>query len=251
MKSQKHNAILSIAGYDPSGGAGVLADCKTFEQIGEYGCAISTAITYQNDVDFGGLNWLSFEEIEKQFQSLEKRFEFRFVKIGLIENLNTLSRCISMLRTYDPNIKIIWDPILKASAGFQFHANMNEAFARQILNEIYLITPNIEEAKELNLVSGNTHGNILFKGGHDAGNESIDTLYENGEKTEFKETRLNGYSKHGSGCVLSAAITAYLNKSYSLKDACKEAKQYTLSFLKSSPGRIGFHFLIPTHEIAG
>ena len=92
--------------------------------------------------------------------------------------------------------------------------------------------------------------NILLKGGHEEGEYSKDILYTKEDKTIFTEKRIEGYSKHGSGCVLSAAITAFLNKGYTLTDACREAKQYTLAFLKSSPERIGFHHTISTNAIA-
>src|SRR4051812_12759155 len=114
-------SVISFGGLDPSGGAGILADVKTFESLGVMACGISTAITYQNDIDFAGVDWLTNEQIYKQFEKLAERFTFEFAKIGLIKHFSQLLYIVDFLKSHNPEIKIIWDPILKASAGFDFH----------------------------------------------------------------------------------------------------------------------------------
>ncbi len=248
MSEEKHNAVLSIAGYDPSGGAGVLADCKVFEALGKYGCAVSTSITYQNDIKFYGVKWLLFEEIKKQFIPLTERFEFKYAKIGLIENLDVLSKCIVLLKEYYPSIKIIWDPIIKASAGFEFHSDIDKENLFSILKELYLVTPNLEESKILfpyNFENAISICNILVKDCEPECGNAVDTLFYEGKTHVFTEKKLNGYEKHGSGCVLSAAITSYLDKENSdLVSACADAKKYTKDFLFTSEKRIGYHHAI-------
>ena len=118
--------VLSIAGYDPCGGAGVLADIKTFETIGVYGLAVTTGITYQNDHKFAGVHWLSKKKIKNQLYPLLEAYKVEYVKIGLIESLEVQSEVIELLLGYNNDIKIIWDPILKASAGFSFHKKISK-----------------------------------------------------------------------------------------------------------------------------
>ncbi len=241
----KIEAVLSIAGYDPSGGAGVLADIKTFESLGKHGCAICTCITFQNDIAFHGLNWLEFETIKNQFNSLSTRFEFKTAKIGLIKNIQMLNECIEMLKDYSSEIKIIWDPILKASAGFEFHEKFDAKLLYESLKKIYLVTPNLEESKQLfpnGLDDAIAITNLLIKDCEVTEPNAVDNLFEDGHWHTISEKRITGFEKHGSGCVLSAAISAYVsNENTSLMQACKEAKLYTLNFLKSSPQRVGFH----------
>lgn len=249
-------AVLSIAGFDPCGGAGVLADIKAFEQIGVYGCGITTSITYQNDIHFEGLHWLPFPEIEKQFKPLAERFLFHYVKIGLIENLEVLQQCIDMLKNHNPEIKIIWDPILKASAGFEFHSDFDKLRLNELLESLYLVTPNREEIFKLNPGKNDETGaedlaefcNVLLKGGHADDAEAADILFLKGNKGKhiFYGKREENISKHGSGCVLSAVLSGFMQKTGSLLESCSLAKDYTFQFLKSAEGRLGFHHTIET-----
>src|ERR1700756_4286511 len=141
--------VLSIAGFDPSGGAGVLADIKTVESNKVYGLGVISANTFQNDTEFGKVDWISVEKIIEQITILQKRFEFEYVKIGLIENLETLDKIISYLISKNANTKIIWDPILKASAGFEFHKEIDSTLLEKICKQLYVITPNVPEALSL------------------------------------------------------------------------------------------------------
>src|SRR3972149_10947273 len=86
--------VLSIAGFDPSGGAGVLADIKTFEQHKALGMGVVTGLTFQNDSEFDGVKWIETDEILKQIEVLARKFQFEFVKIGMVQNLETLEKII-------------------------------------------------------------------------------------------------------------------------------------------------------------
>ena len=121
----KRPYVLSIAGFDPSGGAGVLADVKTFEANKVYGFGVMSALTFQNDSEFEKVEWIPLEKIMEQISVLQKRFQFEYIKIGLIENLEVLNQLILNLKSNISNPKIIWDPILKATAGFDFHNEIN------------------------------------------------------------------------------------------------------------------------------
>ncbi len=249
--------VLSIAGFDPSGGAGILADIKTFEQCDVYGMGVVSALTYQNDNSFEKVDWIELSKIIDQIEVLQKRFQFEYIKIGLIENLEILNQLISYLTSHVSHPKIIWDPILKASAGFEFHKTINPDLLEAVCNQLYLITPNIPEilqlAKDRNLPKNAIYlsqfCNVYLKGGHSSAKRGEDILFsKEGKQVSFQPTSSEVFEKHGSGCVLSSAITAHLAKGLSLEMACVEAKKYIVSFLSSNQSLLGYHSGITTIE---
>lgn len=254
--SDTRPTVLSIAGFDPSAGAGVLADVKTFEAFGVYGMGVVSALTYQNDVDFEKVEWLSLSKIIGQIEVLQKRFAFEYIKIGLIEDLEVLQRLISYLTSPISHPKIIYDPILKASAGFEFYKNKDQKLLEKICSQLYLITPNIPEALQLgthkdaekNAKHLSTFCNVYLKGGHSVEKKGFDLLFTKDKKEVlFPTTAEHVPPKHGSGCVLSSAITANLTMGLSLEQACLEAKKYITEFLSSNDTLLGYHKI--GHEI--
>ena len=244
--------MISIAGFDPSAGAGILADIKTFEQLGVYGFGVCSAITLQTEDEFKGVAWIPLHQIELQLDTLLKKYDVKFLKIGLIQNLEILDELIQSIRRKYPSVKMIWDPILRTSSGFQVHRQAGESLLYEILSQVYLVTPNSDEAKKLMqaedaLLAAKEIGrftNVFLKSHVDSQQEHCDVLIEEGKEYFFQTERLGGFEKHGSGCVLSAAITASLAKGLDLKHSCEEAKAYTLEFLKSSEGLLGEHHRI-------
>lgn len=238
--------VLSIAGYDPSGCAGILADIKTFEQHQVQGIGVISANTFQNQNDFTGVEWISPDSMKMQLDVLLKHFRPAIVKIGLIENLECLNEIITYLIKKIPSVKIIWDPILKASAGFIFHKSLDKELLKKIVQSSYLITPNTDEFKLLNDSLNNTLLNvgtaILLKGGHADGKEAIDILFEDNKQTEFPTVRIDN-EKRGTGCVLSASISAELALGNTLEKTVKKAKNYTLNYIKSNNTKVGYHKL--------
>lgn len=237
---------ISIAGFDPSAGAGVLSDIKTYEQHTVQGFGVNTALTYQNDCEFDGLDWCSEKQIVQQIEVLQRRFQIDYAKIGLIENLTVLKAIIAQLKKQ--GTQIIWDPILKASAGYEFHSEMDKSDLVSVLKKCYLVTPNKDEFEFLNTICDlKKYCSVLLKGGHENGLESIDVLYTNGIEIPFANKRLNT-SKHGSGCVLSAATTANLCKGVNLEKAIKNAKHYTTQYIMSTDTLLGQHKGIATSK---
>jgi len=242
------NQIISIAGFDPSGGAGILADIKTFEQIGVYGFGVVTSVTYQNDQKFDGGLWLDFKEITAQFQLLAERWKFGFAKIGFVESADMLRKIVIMLKNHNPEIKIIWDPIMETSSGVLIHESDFVDEAADVIANLYMVTPNMEEAKILGLVDMISKTNVLVTGGQIEESLSTDILYSDGKTFRFDAKKLENQDKHGSGCVMSAAITAFLSMGNSIEASCEKAKEYTLQFLLSSPELLGFHYAIGINE---
>jgi hydroxymethylpyrimidine/phosphomethylpyrimidine kinase len=243
---------ISLAGLDPSGGAGLLADVKTFEQHKVYGFGICTAITAQTDSEFISNEWIKPEKIIAQLKPLLQKFEVNNCKIGLVENMEVLQELVAYLKESNPSINIVIDPILSASAGFNFHHwdDMLEQFI-PILKNIALLTPNYTELISLGNAD-NTNSTamqwakycpILLKGGHNPQNTGVDFLYQGCQTHQIISTNPVNFGKHGSGCVLSAAITANLALGLNLLEACKKAKNYIELFLNSNNSLLGYHHL--------
>ncbi len=237
--------VLSIAGFDPSGGAGVLADIKTFEQNGVQGLGVCTAITFQRDDYFDDVQWIPFKKIKKQLDVLLEKYEVQFCKIGLIKSEKVLLKLIRYLK--EKEIKIIFDPILKASAGYNFRHDPKAL--KKCMKDVYLITPNKKEFEQIfgqksglkKAMSFSKKTNLLLKGGHNKKNKGVDILFSN-NKTSTLFPRKGNYSpKHGSGCIFSAAITAQLAMGNTLYDSCLKGKEYISNVLQSNTSLLGNH----------
>ncbi len=244
--------VLSIAGFDPSGGAGVLADVKTLEQHHCLGMAVISANTIQTEDSFLETHWTPIEDIKNQTLPLLLRYNIDVVKIGMIQNLTVLNELTQCLKQYSQSIKIIWDTVLSASAGFSFIEKTDTEQLITILQNIYLITPNYNEIKILANNDDDVaeaqkqlaqYTNVLLKGGHNPNLKGTDILLT----TENKKTIIAPndtniiYAKHGSGCVLSAAIAANIAKGNVLEASCVLAKKYIETILNSNPNLLAYH----------
>lgn len=237
--------VLTIAGFDPTGGAGILADIKTIHMFGLYGFAVVTANTIQTERTFVKPCWIRQDEIKEQLNVLLRAHTFDVVKIGIVESLDLLEEIIGILRSHNSQCRIIWDPVLKSSTGFSFHTNLENDRLNEILKSVYLVTPNFHEAEILGLLEGNPYCNVLVKGGHRNDGSSDDILYlKNEGRQAFRSAYLNGAAKHGSGCVLSSAIASSLKQGFLLAGSCERAKNYVREFLLSEEGLLGKHEFI-------
>ncbi len=240
--------VLSIAGFDPSAGAGILADIKTFERNGVYGLGVISALTWQNDIEFEKVEWVDVSKVISQVEVLLRRFDVRYIKIGLIENIDVLQQLVIFLNGNIDEAVIVYDPILKTSSGFDFHNIAPEQF-RQMINGVYCITPNIPEANKLfgeddlqtNLENASELVNIYLKGGHGSASTVTDLLFTSNHTYAFPNDRLPKGEKHGSGCVLSSALTAQLALGNEIDIAAEKANIYTNTFLASNETLLGYH----------
>lgn len=247
---KEHKYILTIAGHDPSGGAGITSDIKTFEAHGLYGLSVCTAVTVQNDINFKASLWTNTDVVLSQIETLFERFEITVVKIGIVKSWEVLLQILNTLQNLNSGIKIILDPIIKATAGFDFHLTESQNLLDTIWEKCYLITPNFEEIKLLypekdveetiEYISEKT--NVYLKGGHRTDKKGWDVLYHNKiVQTNIEPKMKQVFEKHGSGCVLSSSLSSNIALEMDLEDAARAAKYYTEQFLNSSKTLLGFH----------
>ncbi|GAB4278273.1 MAG: hypothetical protein Kow0068_01830 [Marinilabiliales bacterium] len=251
-QSSARPVVLTIGGFDPSSGAGLTADIKTMEMLGAYGVSACTAITYQNDKEFFGIDWLCFGKIKQQLDVLLSRFNIEYVKIGIIENIEVLSKVVDYLIDYNNKIIIVWDPVIKSETGFLFHKELDYSSLKNILKKIYLVTPNYHEYQIIfngiddlnNIIRNDKICHVLLKGGHKQGKEKNDELFTKEGKIIIKGKDFKKIDKHGTGCVLSSAIISYLALEDDIQTACSKAKEYTEKFLQSNDYKLGYHYIM-------
>tara|TARA_R110001592_G_scaffold307299_2_gene580807 strand:- start:335873 stop:336610 length:738 start_codon:yes stop_codon:yes gene_type:complete len=228
-----HIHCLTIAGHDPSDGAGLSSDVQTFQCIGVPSLSVCTSITFQNDDEFESVDWLPIESIQHQLKMLLGTYTIGAIKIGLIENLSVLKTVLTTIDHHYGTSKkpvIVWDPILSASAGFQFHKEVNTIDLQSVLQNVDLVTPNIPESEVLFPNATWEKGedlpcSVLLKGGHGSGEESKDVLFHADQMILYSAKRI-AVKKHGTGCILSAAICAYLAQGKAMHFAAQYAKDY-------------------------
>ena len=244
-------SVLTIAGFDPSGGAGVLADAKTFEQHHVYGFAVNTGNTIQTENQFFEIHWTDQAFVLKSLDKLFENYAIKAVKIGIVPSLHYLKKIVHAVKRLSPKTKIIWDTVLKSSTDFDFINIENQVFLIEILKEIDLITPNYNEILQLSSeeIKAETIAEnlseycaVLLKGGHNPHEIGVDYLYTGNEIFRLGPTSTLAFEKHGSGCVLSSAITANLALGQDLKTACSNAKKYIETYLQSNQTKLGYHY---------
>ncbi len=249
--SIKRKNILTIAGFDPSGGAGILADVKTFEQHKLQSFAVQTANTIQTESQFIEPNWIPFDIVQHQMTELLSSYQFDYVKIGLIRNFEELQRLIQILTKFNPDVRIIWDPVLSATADFNFAQSINSEQIQHILHNVFICTPNWDEVQTLSgeqdalkaasILEKNSNSGIYLKGGHNVDQPGRDYLFFEGTTYPFKPMGKRVTPKHGSGCIFSSALASNLAKGYPLIKSCLRAKTYVTRVLESSDGLLGYH----------
>jgi len=244
---QKRPFAMSIAGYDPSGGAGLLADIKTMEQLETTGLGICTSITLQTESQCLSLEWRPLNEIVRAIDVSMKNYNVRAVKIGVIRDVFMLTEILKIIKTNNPEAKIVWDPVLKSTSEFTFFDTETIPLLKNILDEVSLITPNYNEYKILTdnypFLEMADSCAVLVKGGHREKQIGTDILIENGNKILLQPNEEDSvyYPKHGSGCVLSSAIVSWLARGETMETACRQGKLYIEKFLKSNPSLLGYH----------
>lgn len=238
--------ILSIAGSDCSGGAGIQADLKTITAHNMYGMTVITALTAQNTTGVYGVQEAQPEFVGLQLDCIMQDIFPDSVKIGMVSSAALIEMIAEKLQQYKPQ-NIVVDPVMISTSGSRLLSeNAMDALIEKLIPLATIITPNIPEAECLSGISIETKedmqkaaeklaekygGNILIKGGH-LENSADDLLYSNREVTWFSGLRIDNPNTHGTGCTLSSAIACHLAAGYDVKTSIKLAKEYLTGALK-------------------
>lgn len=248
-RNQTPPNVLSIAGSDPSGGAGVQADLKTFSALGCYGMAAITALTAQNTRGVSGVHVPPADFVAAQIKAIFADIRVDAVKIGMLASGAVVAAVADALAPF-ARIPIVLDPVLVATSGDSLGApDVVDAMRRELFPLAAVVTPNLPEAARLaeQPETGSpealafrikAHGAraVLIKGGHGSGSEAADDLYFELGHRRFVAPRIATRNTHGTGCTLSSAIAAFLARGLDLPDAVDQAKAYLTAALTASGG---------------
>lgn len=234
------HTVLSIAGSDSSGGAGIQADLKTITCLGEYGMTAITAITAQNTKGVEGVEAVSVQMVKDQLDAVFQDIRPEAVKLGMIATPDIMEAVCEKLIQYQAK-NIVADPVMVATSGSALMENRTVRTLKERLIPLAdIITPNISEAQVLSGISiegkedmikaaeqiaAYYDGVVLVKGGH-LSETADDLLYQKGKVTWFSGNRIDNDNTHGTGCTLSSAIATFLAKGYSMEESVKHAKDY-------------------------
>jgi len=234
--------VLSIAGFDPCGGAGVLADAKTFEMLDVQGMAVITANTIQTEDSFSHIDWMDIDVVCRSIRVLMSRYEINIFKIGIVKDVAFLNTIVQCVKTQNENAFIIWDPVIKSSSGFRFLDENNWHLLSSVLDVVNLVTPNYDECQILKpYLENNKSVAVLIKGGHRMDAVGVDVLQIGNSTVRFDPVMQTVCPKHGSGCILSSSIAAHIALGESLENACLQAKRYVETYLNSHSSLLGYH----------
>ena len=251
---------LTIAGFDPSGGAGVLADARTFASFGYRASAAITSITFQNDTAATGAVHHGAAVVRGQLESLLAEFQFACAKTGMLPTREVVHEVTLIFRDSELPAPVV-DPVMISSSGLRLmEADALAEFVAELLPLARVVTPNIPEAEALSGLSITSEPEmltaakrirslgaraVLIKGGHLGQNaegsrqtaevsEAIDVLDNEGTVMVLRAPFIPGANIRGSGCMLSAAIAAGLGQGMSLEDSVRQAKEFVLNALRKT-----------------
>ena len=238
---------LSIAGSDPSAGAGIQADLKTFAALGVYGLTVVSAITSQNTSKFSKAKEVSFDMVQSQIQSVLSDFNIDVIKIGMVYSSSTIKAIHSELK--NTKIPIVLDPVFESTTGGVLLQNEAFSLFKKLLVPLsFVITPNIPEAERLAGMKVRTPRdvraaavkihhmgaeNIVIKGGHFGDKTVTDYVLEKTKFYSFSAKRINR-TTHGGGCNFSASLAVNIAKGNNLKDSVKFAKEFSFKSIANS-----------------
>lgn len=240
--------VLTIAGSDSSGGAGIQADLKTFSAHGVFGMSVIAAVTAQNTKEVIDVQNISPDIIGKQIDAIFDDIEVDAVKIGMISEIEGIKVVSERLREYKPQ-NVVLDPVMVSKSGYSLmNPNSVETLIKELIPIVSVVTPNIPEAeiianikietvedmeKAAKIIYNMGPKNVLIKGGHLTG-DATDVLYDGKNFVYLKNERINTKNTHGTGCTLSSSIASNLALGMNIKEAVENAKKYITTAIEHS-----------------
>ena len=242
MVKYKYPAVLSIAGSDSGGGAGIQADLKTFSALGCYGATAITAVTVQNTLGVSAIHVVPVDIVIGQIKAVMDDIKPAAIKIGMIYSAELATAIALLLKDY-PQVPVIFDPVMVSSSGHQLtdHGTV-ESLKQDLFPLVQLLTPNLNEAALITGMPVETVDDmkkaaasvidlgckaVLIKGGHLQGANLYDVyLDDKGTEHIFSSKAIESNNTHGTGCTLSSAIAAFLELGNDMLTAIDKAKMY-------------------------
>ncbi|MEA5082542.1 MAG: bifunctional hydroxymethylpyrimidine kinase/phosphomethylpyrimidine kinase [Lachnospiraceae bacterium] len=240
--------VLTIAGSDTCGGAGIQADLKTFSAHGTYGMSVITAVTVQNTQGVFGCQDITPEIISAQIDAIFTDIEVAAVKVGMVSQIETINAIANKLEEYKPK-NIVIDPVMISKSGFDLlQPQAKDALINRLIPLATVLTPNLPEAEVITGIKINSiedmkeaaikihkmgAKNVFVKGGH-LENDATDILFDGKEMIIINGKRFNTKNTHGTGCTISSAIASNLANGLSVEDSIKNAKEYISTAIEHS-----------------
>ncbi|GGE65741.1 hydroxymethylpyrimidine/phosphomethylpyrimidine kinase [Pedobacter psychrotolerans] len=241
-KSFQYISVLTIAGSDSGGGAGIQADLKTFSALGCYGTSAITSVTVQNTLGVTAIHHIPANIVNGQVKAVLEDIKPSAIKIGIVQSSDQVLAIVRVLKDY-PHIPVILDPVMVSTSGFHLiDQDTIVSLQQELFPLTSLVTPNIDEAEILADMKINTIDDmkkaasriilsgckaILVKGGHLNGPDLFDVfLDENGVENIFRSIAVKTLNTHGTGCTLSAAIAAFVALGHDMPLAIEKAKGF-------------------------
>jgi hydroxymethylpyrimidine kinase/phosphomethylpyrimidine kinase len=241
---------LTIAGFDPSGGAGVIADIKTFTAFGCFATAAVTSLTFQNTTGVFGVAHQTAEAVRAQVLPVVEDFCVAGVKTGMLPTREIISEVARLFRAHDLPAPVL-DPVVRSTSGYDLIDNEAlDTLKKELLPLARIVTPNVPEAERITgLVVRDEQGMlraarairemgaraVLVKGGHLDGERALDLLDDEGEIETFVAGRIRTTATHGTGCTLAAAIAACLARGLKLSESVGAAKRFVTDAILRAP----------------
>jgi len=256
---------LTIAGSDPSGGAGIQADLKAFSANGAYGAAVLTALTVQNTCGVSGIFGVPAEFVRQQIDSVLEDLDVDVVKTGMLGSPEVVAAVAAAVRDHNVRMLVV-DPVMVATSGDALAAAGTVEAVRELLLPLAtLVTPNLPEAAQLlgcaslqeaeveaaaSALRGLGAQAALVKGGHGTGPTSTDVLADDRGVERWAAERVPTQNTHGTGCTLASAIAAHLARRMDLRAAVGEAKEYLTDSLRHADELDVGHGHGPVHHFS-
>lgn len=263
MGRETRPVTLSVAGSDSGGGAGIQADLRTFSQLGTFGTTVTTALTAQNLQGVHDVHGVPRAHIESQIDAVLRGFDVAAAKTGMLWTASTVYAVADIVRARKDCAWVV-DPVMVSASGHRLlQPEAVVAYQHELLPAATLATPNVDEAAMLlgdalpareaavdaALRLADSLGcSVLLTGGHLQG-DPMDTLAWQGQAWVWTHTRVAGVNTHGSGCILAAAIAAFVARGLDVPDACGHALGFTQSVLHH-PHQVGAHQLAGIEHVA-
>ena len=238
MTAVKPPRILTIAGSDSGGGAGIQADIRTITHLGGHAMTAVTAVTAQNSLGVTAVEVMPPDMVLAQISAVSEDFGIDAIKIGMLGGADIISAVSTSLKDLTP-LPVVLDPVMVATSGASLADEQTiEAFS-EIIPQVSLVTPNRHEIERLGGEKAIADYDVPFlvKGGHDDGDLLVDRLIDgNGLIASWEGTRINTRHDHGTGCALSAAIATHLGHGRPLEEAISLSREHVRNSLATAPG---------------